>query len=190
MERRFVPTVATILAFVASACLAGGRAEAQVAAGAVPGTGILSDPFSFYYAVYLPNQQLQAMRPTPLDSVNDAQMYRQYYTQTNRRALYDPVSPYAESYDPLRPYSSQQERLAVPHRFAHQTSNNAGTGPALYFNRVHQYYPDLSGRTTRQKNANVSARRAGGYRGGAMGGGGMGGMGGGGMGGMGGMGMF
>ena len=29
------------------------------------GGDFMSDPFNFYYAFYLPNQQLQAMRPTP-----------------------------------------------------------------------------------------------------------------------------
>ena len=51
-----------------------GQAFAQ-AAGGGPGSrrgGILNDPFTFYYAVYLPNQQLQAMRPRPMDTINDA----------------------------------------------------------------------------------------------------------------------
>ena len=90
------------------------------------GAGILNDPFTFYYAVYLPNQQLQSMRSTPMDSINAAMVTRQYYAQNDRRGLYNPISPYAEqNYDPLHPYSRQQgsDRTARPYRFAatHQT---------------------------------------------------------------------
>jgi hypothetical protein len=177
--------------FALMVCLSGfsGRAKAQ-ALGA--GGADVSDPFAFYYAIYLPNQQLQAMRPRPLDAVDNAMVSRQYFAQTQRRSLYNPISPYADTYDPLRPYSQQgQERIATPFRFAQDPSNTNGDGPSLYYNRVAQYYPDLASRQGRRPNANtVSSRRgARGGRGGGMGGG-MGGMGGG-MGGMGmGMGMF
>jgi hypothetical protein len=190
MKRHFAPAVGVMLAISACLLLPAPQAGAQTAgalpgAGA-PGTAFFNDPFSFYYAVYLPNQQLQAMRPTPLDSVNEAMITRQYYTQANRRALYDPISPYSETYDPLRPFSSHQERIARPYRFTRSPSNSDGMGPSLYFNRSSQYYPDLAGRATRRRNANVYSGRGAGR---AMGGGGgMGGMGGGG--GMGGMGMF
>ena len=95
----------------------------------MPGAGVLNDPFTFYYAIYLPNQQLQSMRPTPLDSVNDAMVARQYYAQQNRRGLYDPISPYSDTYDPLRPYSDQRERVARPTRFSRDPSNVNGMGP-------------------------------------------------------------
>ena len=98
------------------------------------------------------------MRPTPLDSVNDAMVSRQYYAQQNRRGLYDPISPYSDTYDPLRPYSDQRERVARPARFSRDPSNVDGMGPSLYFNRIAQYYPDLAGRSTRNRNANVTAR--------------------------------
>jgi hypothetical protein len=173
----------TVLAFPA------GRAEAQTAAGGLPGAGFLTDPFAFYYAIYLPNQQLQSMRPTPLDSVNAAMVSRQYYAQSSRRSLFDPVSPYAETHDPLRPYSNQQERIARPQRFQRAPSTSHG-GPTLYFNRIAQYYPDMANRPGRQSNANLARRGGGARSGGApMGIGGTGGMGGGGMG-MPGMGMF
>jgi hypothetical protein len=162
------------------------------------GGDFLSDPFAFYYAVYLPNQQLQAMRPRPIDAINQAQVARQYYAQTDRRALVNPVSPYGDqTYDPLHPYAGQgQERVARPFRFSPDPSNSDGTGPSLYYGRATAYFPGL--RAGRGPNANMSAR--GGSRalgpnrilkgGGGGGGGGMGGMGGmgGGMGGMGGMG--
>jgi len=143
---------------------------------------IINDPFTFYYAYYLPNQQVQAMRPQPNDTINQAVINRQYYAQTQRGSLYNPISPYAEEYDPLRPYSRQQggERIARPYRFAQSTSNSDGSGPALYYNRASQYFTGL--RPGRGPNANVAVTRRGRY-------GGMGGGIGGGMGGMGGMGM-
>jgi len=192
MKRCFVPAVVVILTMSAFLVFPARQASAQTAANSVPGAAFFDDPFAFYYAIYLPNQQLQAMRPSPLDSVNEAMITRQYYTQSNQRSLYDPVSPYAETYDPLRPFSNQRERVARPNRFTHSPSNTNGRGPSLYFSRMGTYYPDLAGRSAQHKNANVaSGRAAGRSRGGGMGGmgGGMGGMGGG-MGGMGGMGMF
>jgi hypothetical protein len=169
-----------------------GRAQAQ---GFAQGS-LLNDPFSFYYAFYLPNQQLQAMRPTPLDAINNAMVARQYYAQDQRRNLYNPISPYSEQkFDPLHPYSRQQgsERAARPFRFINDPSNAKGTGPALYYGRAAHFFPGL--REGRGKNANVYSR---GYasrpRGSALPGG-MGGVGGGmggfgGMSGMGGMGMM
>jgi len=168
--------------------LAPALARAQ-ATTTTPGAGLSNiaiDPFTFYYAYYLPNQQIQAMRPTPMDTINQAVADRQYYAQTQRQSLTNPISPYAEDYDPLRPYSRQQgnERIARPYHFTQNSSNNNGSGPALYYNRAAQYFQGL--RTGRGPNANVSRTRGGRYGGG----GGMGGMGGMGMGmpGMGGMG--
>ncbi|MDG3002907.1 hypothetical protein [Paludisphaera mucosa] len=146
---------------------------------------ISSDPFAFYYAYYLPNQQMQAMRPRADDSINQAVQQRQYYAASQKPRLYDPISPYTDQpYDPLRPYSKQQgkERSANPYRFAQNPSNSDGTGPSLYYGRAAQYFPTL--RAGRGPNANVASggrRMGGGRRGGGMGGmgGGMGGMGGG-----------
>jgi len=150
---------------------------------------IAADPFTFYYAYYLPNQQMQSLRPTPMDTINQAVVNRQYYAQTQKQSLYNPISPYAEDYDPLRPYSQQQgkERIAHPFRFVQNSSNSDGSGPALYYNRASQYFSGL--RTGRGPNANVAPARGGRYGGMGRGmGGGMGGMGGMGMPGMGGMG--
>ena len=43
------------------------------------GGGFLSDPFNFYYAFYLPNQQMQSMRPRPIDTLNQVVAARQDY---------------------------------------------------------------------------------------------------------------
>jgi hypothetical protein len=202
MVRQLVLAASTILVSVVCLSAFAQSAGAQTAAGAGLGPGgILNDPFTFYYAIYLPNQQLQSMRPGPLDTTNDAMAARQYYAQKDRRPLYNPTSPYSSTSDPLHPYSQQnQERLARTGRFAQDPSNSDGMGPSLYYGRVAQYYPDLGGRQSRRPNANTAGKRGmgprsgrgggGGGMGGGMGGmgGGMGGMGGG-MGGMGG-GMF
>jgi len=191
MVRHLVRVASATLALLVCLSVLTGRVEAQGIGAAAAGGGMLADPFSFYYAIYLPNQQLQALRPTALDPINNAMVERQYFAQTQRRSLYDPISPYSTTYDPLHPYSQQgQERMAAPFRFGHDPSNADGNGPSLYFNRVAQYFPDLAARQVRRGNANVvSSRRGGGPpRTGRMGG--MGGMGMGGMGmGMGGMGM-
>ncbi len=177
-------------AFLFLSCLGVALAPALARAQATtPGAGlgnIAGDPFTFYYAYYLPNQQMQSMRPTPMDTINQAVINRQYYAQTQNRSLYNPISPYAEDYDPLRPYSQQQgkERIAHPLRFVQNSSNSNGSGPALYYNRAAQYFSGL--RTGRGPNANVAVTRRGGGRMGGGTGGGMGGAGG--MPGMGGMG--
>ncbi len=116
MKRHLVHSVGAMLALVVCLSIFSGRAEAQTGVGTgIPGAGIFNDPFTFYYAIYLPNQQLQAMRPGPLDSVNDAMVSRQYYAQQSRRGLYDPISPYSDTYDPLRPYSDQRETHGPTH---------------------------------------------------------------------------
>jgi hypothetical protein len=199
MKRHLLHAVVGSVALVVCLALSPSPANAQGFFGGNQG-GILNDPFSFYYAFYLPNQQLQALRPTPNDTINQAMVSRQYYAQNERMALTNPISPYSDQgNDPLRPYSRQgQERMARPHIFVSDPSNLDGSGPSLYFNRgVNKYHPRA--RLGRGPNANVnsvalgraskytSASRAGTRGGGGMGGGmgGMGGMGGG-MGGMGG----
>jgi len=166
MSRPIFRTTATLI-LSALGLFAGPRpAEAQTGIG-----DITSDPFAFYYAYYLPNQQMQAMRPRPSDVINEAVQNRQYFAQTQRRSLYNPISPYAEGeYDPLRPYSQQQgkERIAAPYRFSQDSSNSDGSGPSLYYGRAAQYFPGL--RAGRGPNANIA--KLGGRRGrmGGMGG--------------------
>ncbi len=60
MGRHLVLAASTILAAVVCLSAFPRRAEAQAAAGTGLGAGgIINDPFTFYYAIYLPNQQLQ-----------------------------------------------------------------------------------------------------------------------------------
>jgi hypothetical protein len=142
-------------------------------------TGILDDPFTFYYAFYLPNQQQQALRATPMDTLNQAVAERQFYARNNIRSVTNPISPYANQQDdPLRPYSRQQggERIARPYMFSPNPSNSDGAGPSLYYGRAAAYFPGL--REGHGRNANVYVRRTRGRPGMGGGGAGMGGMGG------------
>ena len=126
---------------------------------------ISSDPFAFYYAYYLPNQQMQAMRPRPDDSINMAVQQRQYYAAAQKPTLYDPISPYtAEPYDPTKPYSRDKakERVANPYRFVTNPSNASGTGPSLYYGRASQYFPTLRAGFGPNSSLPSGARRLGG----------------------------
>ena len=136
------------------------------------GGGVGSDPFSFYYGYYLPHQAYVAAQPRALDSINQAVASRQYSAQTDRSALYDPISPYGdEESDPLRPYSDKgRERRANSQSLGlaggGNSSNATGSGPSMYYSRTARYFPAL--RTGRGPNRNVAA-----VRGGRGGGGGM-----------------
>src|SRR5208283_1617205 len=108
MSRPMFRSTAMLFLSCLGVALAPALARAQAT---VPGAAlgnIANDPFTFYYAYYLPNQQIQAMRPSPMDTINQAVIDRQYYAQTQKQSLFNPISPYAEDYDPLRPYSRQQ----------------------------------------------------------------------------------
>ena len=190
MRRHLAHAIGGFLVIMVGLSTIARRGEAQTAA--LSPNGIFDDPFTFYYAYYLPNQQLQALRPSPLDSVNSAMVTRQYFAQqSDRRSLYNPISPYSDQgSDPLRPFSEQgKERVARPYVFPLEPSTSTGGAPSLYFNRPTTYFPGMANRTGRGQNANVYTRGARGGVGRGRGGG-MGGMGGlGGMGGFGGMGM-
>jgi hypothetical protein len=190
MVRHLVHATGAILLTIVGLAIVAGRGEAQTPA--LSPNGIFDDPFTFYYAYFLPNQQLQALRPSALDPVNNAMIQRQYFAQqSDRRTLYNPISPYSDQGgDPLRPFSEQgRERMARPHVFAQEPSSSGGAGPSLYFNRPTTYFPGLAKRPGQHQNANVYSRgsRALG-RGGRGAGGGGAGMGMGGFGGFGGMG--
>ncbi len=116
MARRLLQIVSSCGTLMVSLTLLTGVADAQAGLGGSNGA-ILNDPFTFYYAFYLPNQQMQSMRIRPSDTINQAMVQRQYFAQqSDRRTLYDPVSPYSQdAYDPLRPYSQQGQERARGH---------------------------------------------------------------------------
>ena len=139
------------------------EAGAQIAT-----SGLGNDPFSLYYGYYLPHQAAIAAQTTPLDTINAITAARQYTASTDRAALYDPISPYAQDEsDPSRPFGDRRgaERLARPHVYQRSpgSSTARGGGPALYFNRTvnrtTQYYPEM--RVGRGPNRNLAVTRRG-----------------------------
>jgi hypothetical protein len=164
MRRSFAVGAATLVLVVVTQPE---QALAQV------GTGVGADPFSFYYGYYLPHQAYIAAQPRAIDPINQVVANRQYTAQTDRAALYDPISPYGdEESDPFRPNAQGgRERRTGAQNFTMggNSSNANGNGPAMYYNRTARYFPAL--RAGRGPNRNVAAVR--GPRGG---GGGMGGM--------------
>jgi hypothetical protein len=147
-----------------------GRAHGQAGVGA--------DPFSFYYGYYLPHQAAMAARPTPLDTINNVTAQRQYAAQTDRSALYDPISPYAEDEsDPFRSYGGGRRGgggggggpRIQSFTYGKDNSNTRGEGPAMFYNRTARYFPTL--RAGRGPNQNLAADRPhrGFSRGGGMG---------------------
>ena len=157
---------ATVASVVASGALLCGpsAAHAQGGLGGGGGGDLVSDPFAFYYMFYLPNQQLQSLRPRPIDTLNQAVAQRQYYSQMDRRTLYNPISAVGDqTYDPLHPYSGQnQERVARPYRFSQDPSNADGMGPSLYYGRAASFFPGLrSGRGANSMVFNRTSRALG-----------------------------
>jgi hypothetical protein len=143
--------------------------------------GVGADPFSFYYGYYLPHAAAMAARPTPLDSINQVTAQRQYTAQTDRSALYDPISPYAEEEDQFggrgggrggaRGLTGGGNGRPQMFRYGKDNSNSRGEGPGMYYGRAASYFPTL--REGRGANANIAKEHPhrGFSRGGGMGGG-------------------
>ncbi len=88
MATRLLQRASLYTMLVASLMCLTGQARAQFGAGLGGSNGtILNDPFTFYYAFYLPNQQMQSLRVRPSDTIDQAMVARQYYAQNDRRAL-------------------------------------------------------------------------------------------------------
>jgi hypothetical protein len=156
-SRRAGAVVLGLLALVVSTS----PAQAQAIIGS---TGI--DPFAFYYGYYIPQQTINASRPSPLDTINAVTAARQQGAVTDRATLYDPISPYGDDPDLMDPFSKRgRDRIA---KFNGFSSNIRGTGPASHYGRTSGYYPAL--RLGRGPNRNIAATRA---RFGGGGGGGM-----------------
>ena len=132
---------------VASAMLAGlpvgiDRSSGGTGVGRQYG-GILNDPFSFYYAIYLPNQQFSRCvqgrwtrsitRWSPGNTshrLSDGDCI----TRSHRtRTLTIPLTRTRNR--------ARNARPSIP--VCPDPSNADGNGPSLYYNRVVQYYPNL-----------------------------------------------
>ncbi|MGZ3386737.1 MAG: hypothetical protein ACXVB5_17725, partial [Isosphaeraceae bacterium] len=69
MSQPMFRSIAILFLSCLGVTLAPALARAQAATATTPGVGlgnIAGDPFTFYYAYYLPNQQMQSLRPTPM----------------------------------------------------------------------------------------------------------------------------
>ena len=161
--RRALWVVAAVIAVTAGA-------DVGLAQTTVNNPGGFSDPFFLYYGWYLPQQNAIANQPRVEDTINYNVAQNQVYAQTNRANLYDPNGGYGRfdpnsSFDPFDPNSRGQGgrgpggggggggqqmkmRAGVP------TSNVNGNGPAMYFNRMAQFYPSI--RSGRGPNRNVA----------------------------------
>ena len=151
------------------------------------GASVFSDPFTFYFAVYLPRQQLMANQPGPELAVNNQAINRQMMALTDRSGLNNPVDPYGlgQSFDPNDPFAGRRvpTRNTMTSPGGVRTTHVNGSGPAGYYGRTAMYFPSMrSGRRAPQAGGArpISTGASGrGIGGGMMGGGMMGGFGGG-----------
>jgi hypothetical protein len=162
MRRPYLGLAVVLSGFLVTS---GNSAYAQLGFGLGGG-----DPFTLYFGYYLPHQAAQAMRPTPMDTINAATRARQITMSTDRSGLYDPVVPYGEEeLDPLHPYGRRgRERLVQPHTYATSTTNQMmrGIGPRMYFNRASTYFPTAALYPGRGPNRNLAVTRTRGMNGG------------------------
>ncbi len=152
-------------------------ARAQTSAGVA---GVLADPFTFYYGVYLPRQAALASQPRVGDTIAAYSAARQYSALTQRAGLSDPYSmPEPSAYDPMNPFGTRAPQV-LPRTMATGgvNMNVDGHGPAQYYDRAAAYHPgsrgsQFSNSFVYQPKANPSRGASRGLRGGGGGGGGM-----------------
>ena len=114
--------------------------------------GGYDDPFFLYYSYFLPRQAALAAQPQVQDTINQNFANNQVNARTNRAGLYDPSGGYG-SFDDYDPNATFDNPTARGGRSANPlgrrqfrglpTTNIAGRGPALYYNRAGQFYPSL-----------------------------------------------
>ncbi len=132
----------------------------------------VNDPFFAYYSFYLPRQQAQALQPGPEATINAFAANRQQYAATNRNGMFDPSAGLGGGLDFGDEFGSSGVRRrggAAVSAASRHAGNLNGLGPAGYYNKANQYFPQL--RTGRGKNANVATIRSRGFSGGGLGGG-------------------
>lgn len=129
----------------------GGEARAQF--------GNANDPINFYYGVYLPRQQAQALQPGPEASIAALNANRQAYAATNRNDAFDTA---ANRFDvDAGEYGfnggGRQPGGALP--AARIGLNQNGMGPSKYYGgaKLRNFHPGL--RSGVSKNANVATIR-------------------------------
>lgn len=135
-----------------------------------------NDPFFLYYSYFLPRQAALAAQPKVSDTINANVAARQSYAATNRANLYDPNGAYGsfDGYDPNETFNRAGGRGAsggARQTLAYRglpTTNIAGRGPALYYNRAALYHPQLRNGQYPNRNLAVPGRGISGIGGGAV----------------------
>ncbi len=162
--RRALWIMGTVLASLA--CSSQGQAQTS---------GGFDDPFFLYYSYYLPRQASLAAQPRVEDTINQNFANNQANARTNRAGLYDPNGGYGafDDYNPNDPFDKtpRGRNGAIANRRQFRglpTTNIAGRGPALYYNRAAQFHPGLRSGIGPNRNLAVTGR---GVRGGGGGGG-------------------
>jgi len=131
-----------------------------------------NDPFFLYYSYFLPRQAALAAQPKVSDTINPNVAARQSYASTNRANLYDPNGAYGafDGYDPNETFGRTAGRGGAAGGAARQTlayrglptTNIAGRGPALFYNRAGLYHPQLRSGQYGNRNLAVPGRGIGG----------------------------
>jgi hypothetical protein len=115
------------------------------------GNGGFDDPFFLYYSYFLPRQAALAAQPHVEDTINQNFANNQATARTNRAGLYDPNGGYGafDDYDPDNALDNPMKRGGRANSGVRRsarglpTTNIAGRGPSLYYNRAGQFYPSL-----------------------------------------------
>ncbi len=147
-----------LLGLVALAAVAAWAGESRAQ------NGTFDDPFFAYYGFFLPRQAALAAQPRVQDTINQNFADNQVLARTNRAGLYDPNGGYGvfDNYDPNATFDSKAPRGAgfgARSKFRGMpTTNIAGRGPALYYNRAAQYYPSLRTGVGPNRNLAVTGR--------------------------------
>ena len=139
------------------------------------GSGGFSDPFFLYYGYFLPRSAALAAQPRVEDTINQNFANNQSSARTNRAGLYDPNGGYGafDNYNPNDRFDNATAQGGRANQAVRRsmrglpTTNIAGRGPTLYYNRAAQFYPSL--RTGIGPNRNLAVTGRGAQRGGGMG---------------------
>jgi hypothetical protein len=127
-------------------------------------SGGFDDPFFLYFSYFLPRQAALAAQPNVNDTINQNVANNQVNARTNRSGIYDPNGGYGafDNYDPNdtfeRPGGARGINQSRRGFRGLPSTNIAGRGPALYYNRAAQFYPSLRNGTGPNRNLAVTGR--------------------------------
>lgn len=118
-----------------------------------------NDPISFYYGVYLPRQQAQALQPGPEASIASLSASRQAYAATNRNDAFDTSVNRFELEAGDYGFNNGIRTPGGTMQAARIGQNVNGQGPARYYGgaKLKNFHPGI--RSGISKNANVTQIR-------------------------------